>query len=169
MGKKNARPRSHVIAEVAQKHLELMAAQAGFTALAVPQGSDYGIDMPVITFDKNGNQESGYLLIQIKASDDMKISSSGEVIIVVKKKHILQWSKEAWPVILVQYDAKNVVGYWVYIQRYLQQNAINPGKIGGSITLRIPVGQKISSAAFLSFAEFKRRVIIQLTGMIDHG
>lgn len=167
---KAGRVRQHEICDIAQKHVELLVAESGFSPLTVVQGADYGIDLPILTFDTNGLQENGYILLQIKSAEKLKVSGSKEVTVQIKRELLRLWETEPLPVIVVRYDVSKKTGYWMYAQRWLKTLSAKRRK-GKSVelTIRIPKTQKMTKAAIIKFATFKRDVMAQITGTIDHG
>ena len=67
------RTREHIIADQSLAHVQQFVANAGFTSEAV--GKDYGYDLTVNTFDRDGFIEAGSILIQLKASETLKLDS----------------------------------------------------------------------------------------------
>jgi hypothetical protein len=59
------RTRSHQIADLAVNHVERIVLLAGFSAQRIVH--DYGVDLLVTTYRRNGEVEGGYLYFQCKA------------------------------------------------------------------------------------------------------
>ena len=152
------------------KHVELIAATAGFTTLTVPGGADYGFDLPLFTFDARGVPQNGYVFLQVRSSKRLEPSKDRTVSVRIKSKHLRHWLAEPMPVILVRYDQCRRKAYWLYVQRYFaRRKTFSPSRIGRSLALRIPTHQVVTVASMKRFAEFKNRVIIQAAQVIDHA
>ena len=163
------RTASHVVSDIGVKHVELLAALAGFTTLIVPGGSDYGFDLPMFTF-KSGRPENGYVFLQVKSSHRLKRLNDGSVTVRLKRKHVEHWLSEPMPVIVVRYDRGLKKAYWLYIQRHCARNAaFSLRKMGQTMIVRIPRSQVLTEKSLRQFATFKRRVIMQAAQVIDHA
>jgi hypothetical protein len=170
VAQRKQRTLSHVVADVGVKHVEHLAAQAGFTTLVVPTGGDYGYDIPIFTFDDRGQPENGYIFLQIKSSAKLKKLRDGSIACRIKKKHLRHWLGEPMPVIVVRYDNSAKKAYWIYVQRYFaKQRAFSLREARKTVTIRIPKGNIVTIAAFKHFAQCKRDVIIQAAKVIDHA
>jgi len=64
------RTRKHVIASQSLNHVEKFVYDKGYSAERVE--SDYGYDLIVSTYDNEGYVESGFILLQLKATDNIK-------------------------------------------------------------------------------------------------
>jgi hypothetical protein len=73
--KKKKRTHEHIIADQSLVHVQYFIANAGFTSEAVTK--DNGYDLTVNTFDHDGLIEPGAILIQLKASDNLKVDPDG--------------------------------------------------------------------------------------------
>src|ERR1700730_16142746 len=99
------RTREHVIADLSVNHVEKRVLQCGWSVQRF--SPDYGLDLLVTTFNRRGEIENGDIRLQIKATDSVRMASSGAAIAVrVEWRDLVYWLNEPLPVILVTYDAK---------------------------------------------------------------
>jgi hypothetical protein len=74
-----------------------------------------------------------------------------------------RWLAELFPVILIVYDARKEIGYWLYVQSYFRQlPGFNLFAAGETITVRIPVANVLSSSAVRQFGRFRAQVAAQI-------
>jgi hypothetical protein len=109
------RTREHVIADLSVNHVERHVLLCGH--IVERRTRDYGIDLMMQTFDASGEVEPGLVLLQLKATDHLKVVSAGRLIAErLERRDLLAWLKEPMPVILVVYDAQADKAYWLHIQ-----------------------------------------------------
>lgn len=114
------RTRQHVIADLSENLVERYALLAGYTIERMVH--DYGIDLMLCTFDREGYVETGQVLIQVKASDNLRTApNAGTVAVSVRRADLERWLNETMPVILMVYDAPGDVAYWSYLQAYFRE------------------------------------------------
>src|SRR6516165_1361320 len=108
------RTREHVIADLSVNHVERFILRCGWTVER--SRYDYGIDLDMHTYNSRGEAENGKILFQLKATDVLKKSTDGKVILVrLEWRDVLFWANEGEPVILVIYDAREDKAYWLYV------------------------------------------------------
>src|SRR5947209_12292323 len=116
------RTREHVLADLSVNYAEKQALLCGFAALRVQP--DYGIDLMVRTFNPRGEVETGWLLFQLKATDQIKDVDRGKALSCrIARAHLRHWLRESHPVILVLYDARADLAYWLLVGRYFEELA----------------------------------------------
>jgi hypothetical protein len=125
MAKKNLhkprRTHEHIIASQSQDYVEKFFIDRGHTATPVPL--DYGTDLLVETFDKNGFAENGFIRLQLRARSNLKYSKDGTYISFdVAAKHIRLWLDEDYPFFLILYDPQKVVAYYSISLRPRRRN-----------------------------------------------
>ena len=163
MNNRKKRTRQHIIADLSTNYVERFALLAGFSTERVEK--DYGYDLIMFTYNQDGEIETGHIYIQIKATDNIT-STEGKIKFPLKIKDIDLWQHEPLPVILILYDAKNDVAYWLYIQAYFEKHLVtNQTK---TIMVCLDVDNKLSVKSIQAFQKFKQSVIDQLTGKITH-
>jgi len=128
---------------------------------------DYGIDLTITTFDEEGNVETGNILVQLKATDHLKLLADGQMIACrVERVHRRAWLSEPWPVILVIYDAAADVAFWVYLQEHFQQQPrFNANRGSEDVTIRIPRTNVVNVASVRHFARCRTRLLAQMKGL----
>jgi hypothetical protein len=165
--RRKRRTREHVIADLSANHLEKHALLCGFSVERVRH--DYGYDLWVATYNRKGEPENGLILVQLKATDQLKVISRGqEVTYRVEREDLHQWLGEMLPVILVVYDARADVAYWLYVQQYFEgQPGFNLSKAPAQLTVRIPKANVINRSAMRRFADYRDAILAQ-TGRVTH-
>ena len=169
-GRKKRRTREHVLADISANYLEYFVYRRGHTSERI--STDYGTDLLIFTYGESGEIENGHIQVQLKATDHLKVlGDSRTVSFQVESAHVRSWIWEPYPVILVVYDAEGRGrAFWLYIQGYFESS---PGDRGGiedneSVTLHIPMKNRLNGAAIERFRKFKDRVLAQVKGVIRH-
>ena len=165
---KKRRTRSHIIADLSANHVERHALNNGYSVECITK--DYGYDLNIYTYNSVGEFENGSIFIQLKATDRPKhVNLKTQVSFSVDKRDINTWYYEPYPVILVLYDAKNEIGYWIYIQQYLRKvKGFNIATIGDSYTVRIPKSNIVDKKAFETMRNYKLNTLKELTSVITY-
>ena len=152
------RTREHVLADLSANHVERFALHCGFAVERLQQ--DYGLDLAVITFDPEGYRENGVFWIQLKATDQTKMTKDGNAVRVrLDRRDVLAWIAEAYPVILVLYDAVGDRGYWLSIQSHFALPSGFAKLRGKTVTVNIPVENLISDDAMCEFARAEAAIL----------
>ena len=147
-------------------HVERFVLRAGHTVEAL--GSDYGVDLTVHTFGSAGLQEPDDFNVQVKGSDKPKYLRGGEALSVQVASNTLRlWLEQTFPLILVIYDARRDLAFWLYVQRHYE---------GGGQTmtsartqnLHVPVANGLDDLSVRQFVRWKDAVKAQLQGRVSH-
>jgi hypothetical protein len=156
------RTREHVIADLSVNHVERHALLCGFVVEGLTH--DYGIDLEVFTFDREGQVEEGTILLQLKASDHLVIRRNQATFAFrVDRSDLVLWLAQPMPVILIVYDARKEVAYWLYVQSYFRRlKEFNLFAAGKSVTVQVPPGNVVTTSAMRRFARFRNRVVEQM-------
>ena len=151
LGRKT-RTRGHVIADLSANFLERVVLEQGHVAQRTVH--DYGIDHKIYFFDENGRIENGEVSVQLKATDSPRyLRRTGHVSITLSARDLAHWLEEAFPVILVLYDAKRDVAFWEYVQR-----AYGAARLSSATqSLRIPLTQRLDRTAVEQFRSFRNK------------
>jgi hypothetical protein len=161
------RTRGHVIADLSVNFVERQVLLCGYTLERIVH--DYGLDLNLVTYDVGGEVEPGQVPIQVKATDRLPLLADGSAVAFpVSTADLALWLGELLPVILVVYDAARDRAHWLYVQRHAEEQLLRLDDLGGSMTLRIPVGNELNPASVRLFREFKLRVRQQAEGTIRH-
>jgi hypothetical protein len=165
---KKRRTRAHVIADLSVNHVERHALLWGCSVERIEH--EYGIDLLISTYDRDGERENGEIRLQVKATDRPRLVSGEQSIAVrVDVKDFRHWLLEPMPVILIIYNAKVDVAYWLYVQAYFESlQHVDLDKERGRLTIRIPRENVISAASFEQFAECRDTILAQLRRVVRH-
>ncbi len=163
------RTRQHVIAAQSLNYAERFIVDLGHTAQRIEQ--DYGYDLHVSTFDKEGYTEPGLIYIQLKATDAPELSSSGtDFVYDLAVADYNLWIEEPMPVVLVLFDARKRQAWWLYMQRYFADEPSRFLKPGAkSIRVFIPRHQRFGKRTVKAMQSWKRKLLEQLRGRINHA
>jgi hypothetical protein len=138
--------------------VEKLALRCGYAVDRV--WHDYGLDLAVFTFDRQGYLEVGVLWMQLKATDHLKKVQGGNVVLVrLDRRDVLAWIAEVYPVILVIYDGAHDRAYWLSIQDYFADKQAFGKLRGKTITIRIPAANLLSEKAMRTFAQEKAALL----------
>jgi hypothetical protein len=151
-GKRKRRPREHVIAEMGVNFLERQVLRRGHQLRRVPE-PEYGTDALMLHFSpKTREIENGWVEFQVKATDDPNFVDGGRsVACAVEVAHVRYWYWEtAHPFILVLYDVRKHRAFWIDIQSYVDDHAIEDTE---TLTVRIPVQNTLTVNAIDRFRE----------------
>lgn len=123
----------------------------------------------MFTFDA-GAYENGYVYLQLKATDELKVLQDGETIsFTLNRADINLWKRELMPVFLVVWDAQQEVAYWLYMQTYLrhpQAPLLPPGQ--ATLAVRLPKANVLDAAAVERFRQYKNEIQRELEKTVDH-
>jgi hypothetical protein len=156
------RTREHVIADLSVNYVERRALLCGYTVERMAH--DYGIDLELFTFNRKGEIEEGTILLQLKASDRLKIRPGQATFpFRIERKDLVLWLAQTMPVILVVYDARKDVAYWLYVQSHFQlHEGFNVFTAGKSITVQVATANVLNPEAIRKLARFRDRILEQL-------
>lgn len=151
------RTREHVIADLSICFVEWQALRCGFTVERMHH--DYGIDLEIMTYNERGERERGTILVQVKATDRLLLSKGKQSISVrIERAHLPWWLSELEPVILIVFDAKRTKAHWLCVQEYFASlTDFNIFAAGETITVRIPVANRLNAKTMLQFAKLRDR------------
>lgn len=132
---------------------------AGFAAECFRH--DYGIDLFVHTYGEDGGIEPGPLLVQAKATDHLRILADQRTVAIRLHRVDLEWwLSEIVPVMLVVYDARCGVAYWLDVQSYFPRRVT--GVLSGgaaTVTVRLPMSNLLDATTFRDFARIKNVLV----------
>jgi hypothetical protein len=159
------RTREHVIADLAVNHTEKHALLAGFTVER--NRHDYGIDLEINTFNRNGEIEEGKILVQLKSSDRIKAKSDRTTACRIDRRDLMYWLANPLPVILIVFDAAKDEAYWLYVQSYYRKlSAAERSALAKTATVRIPLSHVLTANAMIKFARFRDRLVRQMRDLV---
>jgi hypothetical protein len=163
------RTREHVLADLSANYVEKQALLCWYTAERVRL--DYGIDLVMQTFNRRGEVENGRVFFQLKATDHLKRTVDGSSVSCrVERADLLHWLEEAFPVVLVLYDAKGDTAYWVYVQNHFGElTGFDPARCGVRITVTIPHSNVLDRRTMRALARAKNAAAAAMRGVWTHG
>lgn len=162
------RTRSHIIADLSANHVERHALLCGYSVERIRH--DYGVDLLLFTYNKDGEYENESVKIQLKATDNPTILKDGQTIAFpVLRADLEYWLDEWLPVILIVYDAIADRAYWLFVQAYFQQqSAFDLSLAGETVTLYIQQNSLVNEDAMRQFARYKAEILSQRPRFINY-
>lgn len=159
--RRKRRTREHIIADLSIHHVEGHILRCGW--IVERMAADYGIDLELVTFDRSGQVQAGSILLQLKATDRLRVRSGASTVSFrVERRDLVFWLAELLPVILIVYDARKNVAYWLYVQSYFRRlKEFSLFTAGQTVTIHIPTANVITQAAVRKFARFRDYVVVQ--------
>jgi hypothetical protein len=123
-------------------HVERQALLCGYSVERTHH--DYGLDLAIDTYDDEGEIENGRVLLQLKATDQLRRVGGGQFITWrIARADLGCWLREVQPFILVVYDAVADKAYWLHVQAYFARQAgFDLKRVGSWVTIRIPSPRK---------------------------
>jgi hypothetical protein len=124
----------------------------------------------VSTYDDNGYVEAGFVLLQLKATDNIKkIENATYVSFTISIKDYRLWMAEGYPVFLIVYDAIDRKAYWLYFQKYFTDDKMRQPKAKATtVTLRIPISNVMSGATIDYMRARKTTFMARFTKAVYH-
>lgn len=159
-----------MIADLSVNYIERFVLLCGHTIEKFT--SDYGYDLIICTYSDNGELENGNIYVQLKATENIRLTAGGQsASFTLEKKDLVTWLSEPLPVILIVYDAFRDCAYWLYIQEYFENiKNFDIRKVKKYQNVSIPVKNRVSRRSVMKFVEFKKNVLKQIDkNRIDHG
>jgi hypothetical protein len=156
------RTRAHIIADLSINHVEKRVLECGWTVQRFRP--DYGLDLLMTTFNRRGELENGDVRRQIKATDSIKVVSSGNAVAVrLEWRDMVYWLNEPLPVILVVYDAKSDRAWWLYLND-TRRTGTRSSPIGAKLTVSVPLANVLDRAAVRRFRKFRDAALARSRG-----
>jgi hypothetical protein len=164
--RRKRRTREHIIADLSVHHVEGHVLRCGWVIERTAH--DYGIDLLLVTFSREGEIEEGRTLLQLKASDRLRIRSGQKAFSFRIDRHdLVHWLAQVMPVILIVYDARKDTAYWLYVQSYFRRlKEFDLFAAGQTVTVHFPTANVVNQAAVRRFAKFRDRINAQLSEVI---
>ncbi len=165
-GERKRRTREHVLADLSANHVEKQALLCGFAVERVRL--DYGIDLTVQTFNRRGEVESGRLLFQLKATDRLRVAADGSSVTCrLERADLAHWLDEPTPVVLVLYDGREDMAYWLHVQRHF---AALPGfdltRCGKRVSTALPRANVLDRRTMRDLARAKNDIVARFRGVL---
>jgi hypothetical protein len=166
--RRKRRTREHILADLSAHHIEGHILRCGFAVERVMH--DYGINLILFTYDAAGECEPGNVFLQLKATDRLKLLAGGQLIAFrIERADLRAWLEQTMPVILIVYDGKKEVAYWLYVQaHFAKQKGFSLGGVGEQVTVHMPKANVVSEATIRRFADFRERICRQARQVVRH-
>jgi hypothetical protein len=98
------------------------------------------------------------------ANRTLKRTADGKsVIFRIDRADLNRWLSETYPVVLVVYDARQDVAYWLYVQAHFAAGRTPPGGLQ-KVTAHIPTANVLDETAIRRFAAAKAAIGRQTKG-----
>lgn len=159
------RTRQHFIEDLGFNYVEKQALLGRCTMQRITH--DYGLDAEIHTYEENGEVEIGPIHLQIKSTDKMKLlKTRKEFAFDLAKSDLEFWLATHFPVIIILYDAKNDIGYFLYLRDYFQKNRILLREINKFIRVYISPDNKFDTDAVYKLRSIKNQIVNGKAGNI---
>jgi hypothetical protein len=159
--RRKRRTREHVLEDLSIHHVEGHVLRCGWVVEHTQH--DYGIDLELHTFDRSGQVQAGEILLQVKATQQLRMpNGSTSFPFRIDRSDLVLWLSEVCPVILIIYEKRRDVAYWLYVQSYFRRlTGFNLFMAGKTVTIHVPTANLLTSAAVRRFARFRDAVVAQ--------
>ena len=162
------RTREHVIADLSVNHVERHALLGGHVIERFT--NDYGIDLELFTFNREGEIEEGSILLQLKATDRLRLRPNlKDFSFRIDRRDLVLWLAQPMPVILIVYDARGDIAYWLYVQSHFRnRKGFNLFTAGKTVTVKLPFGNVVDARAIQDFVRYRDQILEQTRKGIHH-
>lgn len=148
------RTREHIVADLGYNHFEKHVLLAGHVLTKIT--SDYGYDGLVNTFDSNGEIEHNFFLMQVKSTENIRFSPKHNGFeINLSKRDLSHWLFNPIVVVVVLFDLKEEIAYYLHIQDYIYKNKLDYDSINKFIQVYLPAQNVLTFYAVNYFRSAK--------------
>ncbi len=162
------RTRGHVIEDLSENHLERKVLSKGHL-LRRPE-RDYGVDVTMFHFAADGSLENGEVRFQLKATDHLQVIEQGRWIsIPIATGDLDFWAQEAYPFILIVYDAAHDRAYWLDVKEYVRVHTATIASNRREVRVRIPMANKLTVKSVDLFRRKSLEVVEELRARARSG
>lgn len=149
------RTRGHILADLSANRFEWHALACGFSVERIQH--DYGYDLALFTYDRQGRIENGMIWVQLKATDHARLNRLRNAVVVrVERAHLLFWLREIDPVMLVVYDAAKDQAYWLHVQGEVKGGRIfRLLRTQATVSMLVPTANVLDRESIQAFARLK--------------
>ena len=149
------RTRQHLIEDLGFNHIERQILYAGHVIQRFTQ-NDYGYDGIVYTFKQTSEISTFTFHIQLKSTDQIKLTKSSKTISFdLSKRDLELWLFSTTELLLVLYDAQNENAYYVDLQAYFREKGIAFNNIRKFVRVNIPIDNAFTPQAINKFLHNK--------------
>jgi Domain of unknown function (DUF4365) len=143
------RTREHIIEDLGFNHVERQILYAGYTVLRYPQGNDYSYDGLIQTFNDKGEVQTFRMLFQLKSTDNIQISvNKKSVVFDLSVRDLEYWLSDTVKMLLILYDSKKEIAYFVDLQVYFKEKVIEIGENRKFVRVHIPTDNVVTAQSF---------------------
>lgn len=155
------RTRQHVIADLSVNHVERVALLEG--CAFVRFDADYGYDLVLLTFDRDGYVENGVIFFQLKASESLqRVGENFAYDIDIRDYN--SWVADDFPVFLVLYDAGTGRAYWVHIQGFFRDSGRRPQAGARTVRVHVPATQVFNRRGLRRVRRVRQSAPVRIMG-----
>ena len=155
------RPRNQVLADEAVIFISGVANRCNFAVQ--PFNPDYGLDLLMMTVGENSLIENGWIYVQSKGTEAARRLADGRIPFRMEAKHAAYYLREAYPIILVVYEARHRRAYWLHTQPHIRGLHLNLGT-RTYLTVYLDPANTLNEAAFEQIRQLKNGVQAQVVG-----
>ena len=136
----------HFIELLGFNHVEKQALLAGCTWQRYVSNTNYNGFLQ--TYAEDGKIEGGRINVQLKSTDKInRAKKTGEILFNLSIKDLEAWLNRFTMVLLVLYDAKNDMAYFVELDSYFQTHREALRKVNKFVRVHIPVANVFTPEA----------------------
>jgi hypothetical protein len=159
--RRKRRTREHILADLSVHHVEGHVLRCGWVVERIVH--DYGIDLELHTFDRSGQVQAVEILLQLKATERLRLRvGATSFSFRIDRSDLVLWLSEVCPVILIIYEGRRDIAYWLYVQSYFRRlKGFNLFTVGQTVTVHVPTANLLTRAAVRKFARFRDAVVAQ--------
>ena len=85
----------------------------------------------------------------------------------IDRRDLALWLRQLLPVVLIVYDGRKDIAYWLYVQSYFRRlPGFNLFAAGQTVTVHVPTANVVTPAAVRKFGRFRDQVIRQTREVI---
>lgn len=151
------RTRQHVVADLGVNYVERQVLLSGNTVERVIH--DYGYDLILFSYDRDGLTEPGTIGIQVKASETPRTSNDEPIRVRIQRSDLINWLSERRPVLLVMFCVPEDQAYYVDLREYFDDPVFNIFAVGQTTTVTIPSTNMLVPEAISAVVLRKNHII----------
>jgi hypothetical protein len=132
------RPRQHVLEDESRKFVKSVLPPEW---IVTDISNDYGVDLDVEIVEQTYVM-GVHFSMQLKSTDDVKITKAGFISFSCRTSTLRYFLEKVEHIVFLVYDAKNQVGYWIWIKDYLTNDLAKNKKWKKQTTTTIKIPKK---------------------------
>ncbi len=132
------RTRQHIIEDLGFNHIERQVLYAGYIIQRYSH-NDYSYDGIIHTFNENSEIEAFSMMVQLKSTDNLKLTKNkNSIIFDLSIRDLELWLGHTLPTIILLYDALLEKSYYMDVQAYFKENRMLLKNIHKFVRVYIP-------------------------------